>query len=139
MAQSIREVMTKDPVTLSAETPVVEAAGTMRDADIGNVIVLEGDDICGIVTDRDITIRAVAERKDVSSTTLGEICSRDVTTLSPDDSVKDAVRIMREKAIRRIPVVEGGTPIGIVSIGDLAVERDPQSALADISAAQPNE
>lgn len=139
MAQTIQDVMTPEPVTLDAKTPTVEAARVMRDRDIGNVIVLEGGTVSGIVTDRDIVIRAVAEGQDPSTITLGDIASRDVTTLSPSDSVEDAVRVMRDKAVRRLPVVEGDRPVGIVSIGDLAIERDSDSTLADISASPPNE
>jgi CBS domain-containing protein len=139
MAHTIRDVMTHDPITMTADSPVTEAAMAMRESDIGDVIVLDQtDQVCGMVTDRDITIRVVAEGRDPSKTKLGEICSRDLAAVTPDDSVGDAVKLMSEKAIRRLPVIDGGRPIGIVSIGDLAVERDPDSALADISAAPPN-
>jgi CBS domain-containing protein len=138
MAQSVRDVMTANPIALPATSSVVDAARTMRDANIGNVIVVDNGRICGIVTDRDITVRGVAEGKDVSSLKLRDICSQEITTLSPTDSVDDAVRLMREKAVRRLPVVEGGKAVGIVSLGDLAVERDPHSALGNISAAPPN-
>lgn len=139
MAQRIKDVMTENPICLPESTTVVEAARSMRDSDVGDVIVLEDDRMCGIVTDRDIVVRALAEGRDPNSTRLGEVCSRDVATLSPEDSVGDAVRIMRERAVRRVPVVDGGDPVGIVSIGDLAIERDTDSALADISAAPGNE
>lgn len=136
MGQTIQEVMTHDPVALSASTPVTEAAQAMRDSDIGDVIVLDdGNQVCGIVTDRDIAVQVVADNRDASSTKLGEICSRDVATLEPTASVSEAVRLMSERAVRRIPIVDGGRPVGIVSLGDLAVTRDPESALADISAA----
>jgi len=138
MAQSIRDVMTTHPVALPATSSVVDAARAMRDSDIGNVIVLENGQICGIVTDRDIAIRGVAEGRNISSLTLGDICSRQLTTLSPTDSVDDAALLMREKALRRLPVVEGGKPVGIVSLGDLAVTKDPHSALGNISAAPAN-
>jgi CBS domain-containing protein len=138
MAQSIRDVMTTQPVALQAMASVVDAARAMRDSDIGNVIVLENGQICGIVTDRDIAIRGVAEGRNISSLTLGDICSRQLTTLSPTDSVDDAVLLMREKALRRLPVVEGGKPVGIVSLGDLAVTQDPHSALGNISSAPAN-
>ena len=138
--QSIQEVMTPDPFTVSASTPVLEVASTMRQGDVGAVIVLDDTgQVLGIVTDRDITVRAVAEGRDPTTTTVGEVCSQDLTTLSPTDTVQDAVQLMRERAVRRLPVVEGGVPVGIVSIGDLAIEREPQSALADISAAPPNQ
>jgi len=138
MAQSILEVMTPDPVSLPADAPVVEAARRMKRADIGDVVVLDGDRVCGLITDRDIVVRALAEGRDPAATALGEICSRTVVALGPRDSVEDAVRLMREHAVRRLPVMDGARAIGIVSIGDLAIERDEASALADISAAAPN-
>jgi CBS domain-containing protein len=138
MAQSIRDVMTPDPVTVRATSSLQDAAGAMRDANIGDVIVLQDDQICGILTDRDIVVRAVAEGREPATTKVADICSQELTTVSPTDEVEEAVRLMREKAIRRLPVVEGGKPVGIVSIGDLAVERDPHSALGRISAAPPN-
>jgi len=135
----IRDVMTADPVTLPMSSTLSEAAKAMRDSNIGDVIVLDDDgQLCGIVTDRDIVVRALAEGRQADATTLGEICSRDPATLSSEDSVSDAVRLMSGKAIRRVPVVDDGKPVGIVSIGDLAIERDPESALADISEAKPN-
>jgi signal-transduction protein with cAMP-binding, CBS, and nucleotidyltransferase domain len=136
MGQSIRGVMSTDPVVLQQEASIQEAAQAMREQDIGDVIVLDdSQQICGIVTDRDIAVRAVAQGRDPQSVTVGEICSRDLQTLSPDDDVGDAVKVMSEKAIRRLPVVDNGRPVGIVSLGDLAVTRDPDSVLADISAA----
>lgn len=138
MAQQLREVMTPNPTTMQADTTLVEAANTMKTADIGNAIVMENGKVCGIVTDRDIVVRAIAEARDPKNTTVGEICSRDLVTLSPDDPIDKAISTMRERAVRRLPVVDGGRAVGIVSIGDLAVERDPNSALADISAAPPN-
>ena len=138
MAQNIRSVMNTNPVTLPARSSVAEAASAMRDANIGDIIVLEDGRICGILTDRDIVVRAVAEGRDLVSTKVADICSQEITTLSPTDNVEDAVRLMRDKAIRRLPVVEGDKPVGIVSIGDLAVSQDPRSALGHISAAPPN-
>lgn len=140
MAQLLREIMSQDLKTCPANTTVDNAAKVMRDADVGDVIVLSDDGtVCGIVTDRDITIRATAEGRDPSSVRIDDICSHDLVTVEPDTEVSDAVRIMRKRAIRRLPVTEKGKPVGIVSIGDLAIERDPESAVADISAAAPNE
>jgi CBS domain-containing protein len=138
MAPTVRDVMTANPVTLPAQAPVLEAAKKMRDADIGDVIVLEGESICGVVTDRDIVVRVLAEEREPAGTQLGEICSRELATVSPDDDLTQAGDLMRERTVRRVPVVEGGKPVGIVSMGDLAVERDPDSALGEISAAAPN-
>ncbi|MGI5490497.1 CBS domain-containing protein [Microtetraspora malaysiensis] len=137
--QKARDVMTPDPVVLPEDTPVVRAAKLMRDQAIGDVLVTRGDRLRGVVTDRDIVVRAVAETRDISATPIGALCSTHVVTVGPDQDADDVVRLMREKAIRRIPVVEKGHPIGIVSLGDLAVEWDPSSALSDICAAPPNE
>jgi CBS domain-containing protein len=138
MAGHLREIMTQNPVTVQTTDSVMAAARSMRDGNIGDVVVVERGQIQGILTDRDIVVRALAEGRDPTSTTVGEICSRELTTLSPSDSVNEAVKIMRERAIRRLPVVDGGRPVGIVSLGDLAVERDPESALGGISSAPPN-
>jgi CBS domain-containing protein len=138
MALSIRDVMTTAPVVLPATSSVLEAAQAMRAADIGDIIVVENGRVCGIVTDRDITVRGVAEGHNLSSLPLGDICSRHLTTLSPTDSVDDAVLLMREKALRRLPVIEGDQPVGIVSLGDLAVTQDLHSTLGHISAAPAN-
>jgi CBS domain-containing protein len=138
MAQRVREVMTGSPVTLPKDASIVEAARLMRDNGIGDVIVTDGDRAEGIVTDRDIVIRGVAEGRDPSQVPLEQVVSGELASVTPDDPVERAVQLMRDKAIRRVPVVQGGKPVGIVSIGDLAVERDPGSALADISEEPPN-
>jgi CBS domain-containing protein len=138
MAQTIREVMTRNPRTVDASSPVAEAAKLMREGDIGSVIVTDGNKVTGIVTDRDVAIRAVAMDRDPKSTPVREVCSPEAVTLSPDDSVGDALQVMRQRDVRRVPVVEGNQPVGIVTLGDLAVDRDPSSVLGDISAAPPN-
>jgi len=131
--------MTPEPKILEATASVMDAAELMRESDIGDVVVLEDDQLCGIVTDRDIVVRVLAEGSDPAMVTVGEICSRELTTIPPTASIGDAVRLFREKAIRRLPVVEeDGEVVGIVSIGDIAVARDRRSALGDISAAPPN-
>ena len=138
MASTVSEVMTRDPATVEADTPVVEAARLMRESDAGNVVVLENGQVSGIVTDRDIVIRLVADEKPYD-TPVREVCSSDPQTLGPDSSIEQAIQLMRTHAIRRIPVVENGRAVGVVSIGDLAIERDEDSALADISSAEPDE
>jgi CBS domain-containing protein len=110
----------------------------MRFRNVGDVIVLDGAAICGVVTDRDIVTRAVAEDRDPKETTLGEICSRDLVTIDATATVDDAITLMREHAIRRLPVTKAEKPVGVVSIGDLAMLRDPGSVLAAISAAPAN-
>ena len=139
MAECIRDVMTTNPQTLPESTTVREAAEAMRANDIGDVVVVDDNGkLSGILTDRDIVVRVVAEGRDPRTTRIGDIASRDLTAVSPDDPVDRAVQLMRDKAIRRLPAVDKGKPVGIVSIGDLALDRDPGSALADISAAPPN-
>jgi CBS domain-containing protein len=133
-AHLIRDVMTPSPVCLDLTAETREAAELMAEEGIGDVIVCDHDHIVGIVTDRDIAIRLVAQGLD-DSTPLREIASTDLTFLTPDDPVEDAVALMRTRALRRLPVVDGDRPVGIVSIGDLALDLDPDSALADISAA----
>jgi CBS domain-containing protein len=138
MAERIQDVMTTNPETLPESTTVREAAEAMRANDIGDVVVVDDNGkLSGILTDRDIVVRVVAEGRDPRTTRIGDIASRDLTAVSPDDPVDRAVQLMRDKAIRRLPAVDKGKPVGIVSIGDLALDRDPGSALADISAAPP--
>ena len=136
--QTVHDVMTFNLTTLPLSASVLDAAHAMRDANIGDVLVVDNGKLRGIVTDHDLVIRALAEGREPSSTTLADICSQELSTVSPADSVDHAVQLMRQKALRRLPVVENGRPVGIVSLGDLAQNRDPQSALGEISAAPPN-
>ena len=137
--QSIREVMAKDPVTLPSSASAIDAAKQMKNADIGNVLVLENENVHGILTDRDIAIRVVAEGRDPQSVTLDEIATKGLETVSPDDSIEDAKRLMSEKAVRRLPVIENGQPVGIVSLGDIANAGHAEPALEDISKAPPQQ
>jgi CBS domain-containing protein len=138
MAQQVREIMTSAPVTVGVLTAVSEVAHRMREENIGAVLVAEGDQLRGLVTDRDLVVRVLAEGKDPGETTVRDVCSPDLVTVTPDDEVDRAIGLMREHSLRRLPVVEGNTAVGIVSLGDLAIERDPDSALGDVSAASPN-
>lgn len=138
MAQTVQDVMTPDPITVDAGARITEAARKMRDSDVGPLIVVKGEEVYGIVTDRDITVRAVAEGKDPNTVTVGEICSKEVALLSPRDKVSMAVDLMEKIAVRRLPVVDDHKAVGIVSLGDLAVQRDPDSTLGQISAAPAN-
>jgi CBS domain-containing protein len=137
MAQQVGELMAQ-PVTVPADSTLREAAQLMRDADIGDVIVVDGNRPSGVVTDRDIVVRGLAEGHSPDDTTVGEIATRDLAAVAPGDPVSRAVQLMRETAVRRLPVVEGEQLVGVISLGDLAIERDEDSALADISAAEPN-
>src|SRR4029453_1893092 len=112
MAQQMRELMTPNPVALPGTASVHEAARAMRDAEIGDVMVIEHNQVCGIVTDRDSVVRTVAAAQDPATSTLADICRHAVVTVSPTESVEEAVRLMRTPAIRRVPVVAGGPPGG---------------------------
>ena len=138
MSKTLREVMTQKPVAVGPGESCASAAQRMAAANIGNVLVQDDGKVTGIVTDRDLVVRAVAQGRDPAKTPVGEVCTRNVATLSPSDDVETAIRLMKEKAVRRIPVVEGGRLVGIVSLGDLARDRDPESALGRVSAARPN-
>jgi CBS domain-containing protein len=138
MALRIRDVMTPNPITLPVTATAVDAAKAMRESDVGDVIVLEDSRIVGIVTDRDIVVRSLAVGSNPAQTKLGEICSRELTLVSATDEVASAIDLMRDKAIRRLPVVENDRPVGIVTLGDLAIERDRRSVLGQISEAPPN-
>jgi CBS domain-containing protein len=138
MARTVEEIMTRDPRTVNASDTIVDAARVMNESDIGDVIVVDGEQIQCIVTDRDIVVRAIAEGRDPQSTSVSDVCTPSLETIEPKASVDDALRKMREADIRRLPVVQDGRPVGIVSLGDLAVEREPDSTLADISAASPD-
>jgi CBS domain-containing protein len=138
MGQTVSDIMTQQLVLLSAEDTVRDAARHMRESNVGAIVVQKQGSLFGIVTDRDIVVRCLARGGDCDETPLGEICSPQLSTLRPDDEVDHAVALMREKAIRRIPVVKNGKAVGILSLGDLALERDPFSALGAISGASPN-
>lgn len=135
---TVGEFMTTRLVTMDVHETLTAAAQEMRDSAIGDVVVTDGESVVGIVTDRDITVRGVAESRNPDTTTLDEITSRDLVTVSQYDDAVAAADLMRTYAVRRLPVLEEGRLIGLISIGDLAVEREPQSVLADISAGEPN-
>lgn len=131
--------MTRQVVYLPAETTVDEAAQAMRAADIGDVVVTEGPTLAGILTDRDIVVRAVAERQDPGQMTVGSIASTDLVMIQQDASPQEAIRLMRDRAVRRLLVCDADRQlVGVVSLGDLAMHLDPSSVLSDISEASPN-
>jgi CBS domain-containing protein len=137
MSQSIREVMSTDLKTVEKGTPIREAAVAMRDADTGAIIVTDEGRFAGLVTDRDIVVRGLADGKG-PDTPVDEVATSDVKTITPDQTVDDALAIVRDENVRRVPVVEDGRAVGIVSIGDLAENRDLGSELTDISTAPAN-
>ncbi|MEW1776056.1 CBS domain-containing protein [Streptomyces sp. NPDC086777] len=118
--------------------PATSAARVLRDEGVGSVVVTEDGHLRCLVSDRDLVVRAFAEGVDPERTAVMQAAGEDLVTVTPDDSLDRAVRLMREHAVRRLPVVDGDRPVGIIAIGDLAIERDETSALGDISAARPD-
>ncbi len=133
----LRDVMTREVEVISPETPVMEAAEKMRTLDVGSLPVCQGDKVLGVLTDRDIVIRAVAQGRDTRTVKAREVMSAGVESCNADDDVKDAADHMREKQIRRILVLDDDQKlVGILSLGDLAVDADRKlagKALEDIS------
>jgi signal-transduction protein with cAMP-binding, CBS, and nucleotidyltransferase domain len=135
--QTVADVMTPAPTTIGMSETLETAARTMAAQDVGALIVRAGTTTVGIVTDRDLVVRGLAEGLGLE-TMVGEVASEELLSVGPTVPVRTAVELMRVAAVRRIPVMDGDTAVGIVSVGDFAIEHDPASALADISAAEPN-
>jgi CBS domain-containing protein len=135
--REVREVMTAAPQTIGTTGTIAEAARMMRDEDIGDVIVTDGDRPVGIVTDRDIAVRAIAAGSDPSSTQVSKVIGP-LVTVAPTETIQEAMRRMRDANVRRLPVVESDRVIGVVSLGDLSGLPGAASVLADVSNAPPN-
>jgi CBS domain-containing protein len=120
MTRKMRDIMSSAPVCTASTDTVSAVAKAMKEHGVGTALVLADGQVSGLVTDRDIAVRVLAENRDPGTTLVGEICSREVAVLSPDDGVEQAERLIRERAIRRIPVLKDGIPVGMVSTGDLA-------------------
>ena len=127
--RSIREVMTANPSSVEPSTPVAQVAQLMQQENVGSVPIVEGGKLVGTITDRDITIRIVAEGKDPQATTVGEVASRDLVTVDPQQNLDEALRLMAQHQVRRLPVVEeDGRLVGIVAQADVATEAPPEQA-----------
>jgi CBS domain-containing protein len=121
VGKSIRDVMTSNPTGVETSTPIAEAARSMKAENVGSLPIVEGDRLVGMLTDRDIVIRGIAEGKDIQTATAGEIASRDVVSIDPQQSLDEALRLMGEHQIRRLPVTEeDGRLVGIVAQADIA-------------------
>jgi CBS domain-containing protein len=129
MAKSVRDVMTSNPRSIEPSTAVTEAARLMKTEDVGSLPIVDGDQLVGVVTDRDVVIRVVAEKKDPQSTTVGEIASRDLVTVDPQQDLDEALRLMAQHQVRRLPVAEeDGKLVGILAQADVAREgKDSQT------------
>ncbi|MYT74314.1 MULTISPECIES: CBS domain-containing protein [unclassified Streptomyces] len=138
MADVVRDVMTPGVVAVRPDASLVEAAQLMRAQGIGDVLVADEAGLVGVLTDRDITLRAVADGADPLTVSAEAVCTPRPVSVGPDEPVSAAVTLMREHSVRRLPVVEDGRAVGMVSLGDLAVARDPGSTLADLSGGVPD-
>lgn len=127
----VRDIMTNEIESAQPDTPLDEIARKMRAQDVGAIPIVEDGDLVGIVTDRDIVLRCVAEGKDPGDTDVEEILSPDIETISPDDEVERASDIMGRRQIRRLPVVEDGTLVGMIALGDIAVKLPSEEPAAE--------
>ena len=124
MAKSVREAMTEDPRSIGASASVVEAARLMREQHIGSLPVTEDERLVGMITDRDITMRVVAEGADLKATSVEDVFSRDLISVEPDKDLDDALQLMARHQVRRLPVVENGRLVGIVAQADIALRKN---------------
>lgn len=132
----LRDIMSTDMVTVGQQDQIQQVAKKMKDHDIGFIPVVEGENLIGVITDRDLVIRGYAENRQASET-IEQVISRDIESVSPDMSVDEAAKKMAANKVRRLPVVENGKLIGVVAIGDLAVrsmhDEKAGEALSEIS------
>jgi signal-transduction protein with cAMP-binding, CBS, and nucleotidyltransferase domain len=135
MDAKVRDVMTPGPIGVDYYQTIGETARTMRDWGIGAVLVVTGQALCGLVTDRDLVVRAVAEAR-APDGPVGPLSSTNVIGVDMDADATEAGRLMRENQVRRLPVLEDGQVTGIVTLGDLAMQDDHASALAAVTGPQ---
>ncbi len=127
----VRDIMTKDIASLRSDDTIEHAAQLMKQYNCGSLPVCTQDKLIGIVTDRDIAVRSVASGEDVTSRRVGDIMTNDVVFANPETDVNDAARIMSDRQIRRLPVVENNSLIGIVALGDISLEPKCQDSAED--------
>jgi CBS domain-containing protein len=134
--KTVKEIMSKDCVTVSLQDNVFEIAVKMKENDIGFIPVVEGKKLIGVVTDRDLVIRGYAEKRE-GSAAVQQVISKNITSIPSNTTVDEAAKIMAKEQVRRLPVVDNGELVGVVAIGDLAVrdkfENEAGDALSKIS------
>jgi CBS domain-containing protein len=133
---TVREIMTSNPESVDADATVQDAAQIMRDINVGSVPVISGGRVAGIVTDRDITVRVLAENRSPANVAVREIATSDPLTVSPKTDIREAAELMARHQVRRLPVVEDGHLVGMLALGDVSAEGDVREAgrtLKDIS------
>jgi CBS domain-containing protein len=133
----VRDVMTPAPVGVYYSQTIGETARVMRDSQVGAVLVVNDGALAGLVTDRDLVIRGLSEGMGPDEP-VGPLCSGDLVGVTADADLTQAAQLMRENAVRRLPVINEGQVVGIVSMGDIAISADADSALAAVSRADAN-
>ena len=133
MDAKVRDVMTPGPIGVDYDQSVGEAARAMRDWGVGAILVVSNGSLYGLVTDRDLVVRAVAEERGADEP-VGPLSSANLIGVDADADVHEAMRLMRQHGVRRLPVLEDGQVAGIVSLGDLAMQDEPDLALAQLTA-----
>ena len=128
MAKSVRDAMTENPRSIGASASVVEAARLMREEDIGSLPITDDEELVGMITDRDITTRVVAEAADPTSMSVEDVYSRDLVSVEPDEDLDEALQLMARHQVRRLPVVENGRLVGIVAQADIALKDNDKTA-----------
>jgi CBS domain-containing protein len=127
MAKIVRDAMTEDPHSIGASASVVEAARLMREGHIGSLPVTEDEQLVGMITDRDITTRVVAESAAPETTSVGDVYSRDLISVEPDHDLEEALELMARHQVRRLPVVENGRLVGLVAQADIALKDNERT------------
>ena len=140
MGKSVRDAMTENPRSIGASTSVVEAARLMREQDIGSLPITDDEKLVGMITDRDITTRVVAEAADPTSTSVEDVYSRDLVSVEPDEDLDEALQLMARHQVRRLPVVENGRLVGIVAQADIALrENEKKTGGLVVAISEPSE
>ena len=139
MAKSVRDTMTENPRSVNASTSVVEAARLMREGHIGSLPITDDEQLVGMITDRDITTRVVAEAADPTKTTVGDVYSRDLITVAPDNDLDEALQLMARHRVRRLPVVENDRLVGIVAQADIALSEKEKTGDLVEAISEPSE
>jgi CBS domain-containing protein len=139
MAKSVRDAMTEDPRSIGASVSVVEAARLMRAEHIGSLPVTEDERLVGMITDRDITTRVVAESAALETTSVGDVYSRDLISVEPDHDLEEALELMARHQVRRLPVVENGRLVGMVAQADIALKDNERTGELVGAISEPSE
>lgn len=125
--KTARDIMTTPAETLAPTATLTEAAQQLRDLNVGSLPILDGDHLAGVVTDRDIVVRGIAEGLDPSSATVAEVATGAVVTVDVDDDAAEVARIMGERQVRRVPVLDGGKLVGVIAQADVARDLDART------------